>query len=168
MVYFSDIYSIIECIYLSESLGEKVGQCDIFINPDSISYIVGKTVIINKVGYPDSNIEGLLSNRCKVISRVYIEELRDHLLYQPYILTPNFNIMWNGISIDSMTDLLKNCIFDKDELKLYFPKIKLRSFREDERGNLTAIGWALHQVGVNIKDSPFKDLDVIKTKKMLF
>lgn len=165
MVYFTDIYSVIESIYLEEPIKEKVGPCNIFINPDSTSYIVGKVVIINKLDYPDEKIDALLSNRCEVITRVCTD--RTDIKFQPYIIYPNFNIMWNGDTIELVSDLLRNCSFDKDRQKLLFPKIKVDISRVDEEGNLTALGWALHQVGLNIiKDTKFKDLDVIKTKKM--
>ena len=39
----------------------------------------------------------------------------------------------------------------------------------DSEGNLTSIGWAMQQVGLNIRtDTIFKDLDILKTKKTLF
>lgn len=167
MVYFSDLNSVIESIYLSETLGEKIGTCNIFINPENISYLIGKVVIINKLDYPENNIIKLISNRCKVISRIYIN--MEEVSFQPYILYPEFNIMWNGCEVDLISDILSNCSFDLKKLKLFFPKVKSKAYRIDDKGNLTALGWALQQVGVNIiKDTPFIDLDILKIKKMQF
>ena len=53
--------------------------------------------------------------------------------------------------------------------KLYFPKIyEITSENRvmDDYGNLSCLGWVLHQVGMNLdKNTRFFDLDVIKTKK---
>lgn len=167
MVYFSDLNSVIESIYLSENICDKIGSCNIFVNPDNITYLVRKVVIINKLDYPDKNIDSLLKNNCEIISRIKLN--RDDVKFHPYIIYPNFSIIWNGDTVDLMSDVITNCNFDIENMKLYFPKIKVDTMRVDEEGNLTALGWALQQVGINIKkDTPFVDLDVIKTKKLRF
>jgi hypothetical protein len=70
-----------------------------------------------------------------------------------------------------MSDLLENdyCTFDLNEYRLYFPKLQEVGAVMDDYGNLTSLGWVLQQVGVNIKtDTPFKDMDVIKSGKVVF
>ena len=38
----------------------------------------------------------------------------------------------------------------------------------DTKGNLTTLGWLLQQVGINVdQETKYKDLDLIKTKKLL-
>lgn len=174
MIYFSGLDSIIESVYLSEELDNKIGSCDIFINPSNVKYLIGKIIIINECDYPDSKLDILSKNGCHIISRVYSQ--REDVEVQPYILRINFGIMWNGKVLDSCSSL--DSILDKDDCKfdietntLYFPKIKNYSIikSSDEYSNLTALGWVLHQVGVNIKhNTVFENLDIIKTGKVMF
>ena len=174
MIYFSGLDSIIESIYLNDEIDNKIGSCEVFINPDNVKYIIGKTVIINLCDYPNDKINILNSNGCHIISRVY--NSRDDIEVQPYILRLNFSIMWNGRfidtcdSLDSLLDKDK-CTYDLENKILYFPKIKniKQSLKvEDEYKNLTVFGWALQQVGVNLKNSTvFENLDIIKTKKTI-
>lgn len=175
MIYFSGLDSIIESIYLNDNLDNKVGTCEVFVNPDNVKYIVGKTVIINICDYPDSKLDILSSNGCHIISRIYSQ--REDIEVQPYILRLNFNVMWNGKVIEFcnfLDDILDkdNCIFDFENNILYFPKIiNLGSTLKpkDEYGNLTVIGWVLQQVGINIKSQTvFENLDIIKTGKVMF
>ena len=171
MIYFSGLDSIIESVYLEDNIDNKVGSCDAFINPENVKYLTGKTIIINTCSYPDSNLDVLNSNGCHIISRIY--NSRDDVEVQPYILRLNFGIMWNGkiigqcSSLDSIFDQ-DNCMYE-DQI-LYFPKINnLTNLNPtDEYGNLTALGWALQQVGINIKKSTvFENLDIIKTGKVM-
>lgn len=174
MIYFEGLESIIECIYLEDTISNRTGNCNIFINPENITYMIGKTVIINSCEYPDDNIKILLGNGCKVISRVYNDipgvEVR------PYILKINDRVFWNGMIVDKFSDFselleMDYCKFDMDNYKLYFPKIlgDMEDYRVmDAYGNLSVLGWVLQQVGVNIKkDTPFTNLDVIKTQKYI-
>lgn len=175
MIYFEGLDSIIECVYLNETLGDKIGSCNIFVNPENIKYLSGRTVIINDYNYPQENIKQLLDNKCKVISRIFTDI--DEVDVQPYITRINFYIMWNGRILNELEDLEKDetwdqgdCSFSLENYILYFPKIKI--IKDDPRikdsfGNLSALGWALHQVGVNLDEkTPFNNLDLLKTKKI--
>ena len=175
MIYFSGLDSIIESIYLSDSLDNRVGSCEVFINPDNVKYIIGKTVIISICDYPDSKLDILSKNGCHIISRVYSP--REDVEVQPYILRLNFSVMWNGRTLescDSIDSLLDkdNCTYDLDTNVLYFPKIDKLSDSlkaKDEYENLTVVGWVLQQVGINIKPTTvFNNLDIIKTGKVVF
>ena len=172
MIYFEGLESIIECIYLGESINNRPQVCNIFVNPENIKYLMGKIVIINTTEYPKENIDTLVENGCKVISRVYFDNTGIEV--QPYILKLNDHIAWNGRSIEKFSDLselLENdyCTFDLNEYRLYFPKLQEVGAVMDDYGNLTSLGWVLQQVGVNIKtDTPFKDMDVIKSGKIVF
>lgn len=178
MVYLEGLESIIECIYLNEELDNKISTCEVFVNPSDVKYVVGKTVIINVLGYPKNMVDALLKNNCRIISRVYDIE-NEKIEVRPYILRLNTNIQWNGRLVedygDNLTDLLERneCDFSIDDYMLYFPKIKSldkgNSKTMDLYGNLTAVGWALQQVGVNLSsNSTFTDLDIVKTKKLFF
>lgn len=176
MIYLEGLESIVECIYLNEELDNRVSACNVFVNPESIKYLAGKTVIINKLDYPTENIEQLVKSGCKVISRVYTEQ--EGVEVKPYILRINQNIQWNGRVIetyDDFTDLLdetNDCEFSIDDYILYFPKISSITVGDsramDSYGNLTAVGWVSQQVGVNLSDSAFIDLDIVKTKKIMY
>ena len=180
MIYLDDssdntLYSIIESIYLGEKLSDRLGNSKILVCPGNTKYIVGKTVVINHQGYPKECIETLLTNGCKIISRVDLGI--PGVDFQPYILRPDFKVMWNGISLDvsgyTKVDDILDFLEDKIiylESELYFPKLLglCDSLIKDDSGNLTALGWLMHQVGLNTVDSCFCDLDLIKTKKLLF
>lgn len=173
MIYFSGLDSIIESIYLSDELDNRVGSCEVFINPDNVKYIIGKTVIISVCDYPSEKIDILSKNGCHIISRVYSS--REDVEVQPYIMRLNFSIMWNGRSLnscDSLDSLLDNdnCTYDLDNNTLYFPKIISPILKtKDEYENLTVLGWVLQQIGINIKQSTvFENLDIIKTGKVVF
>ena len=56
MIYLEGLESIAESIYLDENLDNRAGNCNIFVNPDNIGYIVGKTIIINKLGYSEDKV----------------------------------------------------------------------------------------------------------------
>lgn len=178
MVYFSGLASIIECIYLEETLGDKIGSCKIFINPENITYLTGKIIVINELNYPLSHIETLARNNCKIISRIKVQS--SNAEFQPYIIRPCFKIIWQGMTLEITTinekikeEILDCCSFISDKYELYFPKLigeGVDQISKDSEGNLTAIGWALQQSGINIleKDTPFIDMDILKTKKMNF
>lgn len=182
MIYTDDNISldrITEAIYLEEEFDNRLGYCNVHINPINPTYIIGKTVIINSVDYPKDNIEILKRNNCKIYYRVSLIE--NEKVYS-YIIKPFFDIMWNGqeIIIDNkkdFDDILNNNSSLGDwnisfpEYKLYFPKLYIKdksieSLLKDKNGNLSYLGWLLYQVGLNICDSKFKDLDIIKSKKV--
>lgn len=191
MIYFSGLDSIIESLYLDECLGDKLGSCKIFINPVNISYLTGKVIIINKLRYPQTYVAELINNGNKVISRVFTDN--NKVDFEPYILRPIFNLVWGGDEVmvteediremdednsDKLTEklldrILESCSYISDRNKLFFPKLigkGVNKIAMDDKGNLTAIGYSLQQVGVNIikADTPFLDMDILKTKKLSF
>lgn len=171
MIYLEGLESIIESIYLNDGLSDRVGECKVLVNPENPKYLTGRTIILtgNKE-YPEEKISRLLENGCKIISRTFI----NHPLIevQPYILRLCFDIMWNGRIIKEcldVSDLLNSDDITYKSGTLYFPKIYDKKISTmDEYGNLNCIGWALQQVGVNVKtETPFINLDVLKTGKIL-
>jgi hypothetical protein len=166
MVYFSGLESVIESIYLEDRLGNKVGECDVFVNPTNTKYLVGKTIIINSLTYPENEINILLGNGNKVVTRISVDV--PGIIFQPYIIRVSSRLMYNGKEVSGKVeigDLLRDyCFYDNT---LYFPKLNPKYYPVlDLAGNLTGIGWALHQVGVLVKDDlEFKNLDIIKLKK---
>lgn len=169
MVYFNGLDSIIESIYLEDKLGSRVGECNVFVNPDNIKYLVGKVCIINSLSYPIESIESLIDNGNKVISRIWLGGLAD-VIFQPYIIRISLGIMYNGRNIKGKVDpeviLQDYCSFP--DSVLYFPKIDPSCYDvQDSKGNLTSLGWASHQVGVRINENlAFQDLDIIKLGKL--
>lgn len=177
MIYLSGLDSIIESIYLSDLLSTQIGKAQIFVNPDKkLRYITNKTIIITNTEYPLEGIHQLVDNGNKVISRVYFDS--DKIEIQPYIIRINDKIRFNGRDIsendiEKLDDILLKGYgeYDENEKRLYFPKIKILDKTEesymDPYGNLTELGWALHQVGVNMKDGPLINLDILKLKKVV-
>lgn len=170
--------AIVECIYLKDELRVTDGTSDIIVNPQKLKYLTGKTVIINTIDYPLENINQLISNNCKIISRINLND--DRIIFQPYIMRICYDVMWNGdildkyppeVSVDSILSGESDfCRLKLPDYKLFFPKIKKVNwdYCKDSYGNITWLGWILHQVGVNVKDdTEFKDLDVVKTGKIL-
>lgn len=179
MIYFeSDLAPVIESIYLGENISDRLGSCNILVNPIHLDYMFGKTVIINDPDYLWVNAIKLRDQGCKIISR--IKTGVEGISFQPYIMRINMSLMWNGEVLDmtdknkSMSSILESLIKDEDqkfkydiEKKiLYFPKIKTVSGTKDLFGNLSILGWALHQVGENQIVSRFSNLDIIKSKKV--
>lgn len=179
MIYLDGLASIIESEYLNEGLSTRVAQCNIFVNPENIRYLVGKVVIISSTEYDSEvNVPVLLKNKCKVISR--INTGLEGVSFQPYIMNINKGIQWNGKIIEEQETLNKIlddgwCEFDLSKYCLYFPKVRMDYNNHigpettDEEGNLTGYGWVLHQVGININpETPLRNLDILKTGKVLF
>ena len=172
MIYLDSLESIIESVYLEDSLSGKVGECNVFVNPGSIKYLTSKTVVITVNDYGADKISSLLDNGCKVISRVYCDN--DKVEIQPYIMRINNDIMWNGEILTQFSGTRSlidsgNVRYDDETGRLYFPKIYDPEIDiVDAYGNLTSLGWALQQVGINIKtDTAFTNLDLIKTGKIV-
>ena len=170
MIYFSGLSSIIESIYLGDRLGTKIGECDVFVNPKNPKYLVGKLVIINSTDYPQDQIPRLIENENKVVSRIKIEE--EGILFQPYIIRVDLGIMYNGRNLEELVTedriLQEFCSFP--ESTLLFPKLNPSLYPvTDSEGNLTGLGWALHQVGVKVRDGlEFQNLDIVKLGKLKF
>lgn len=175
MIHLEGLDSIIESVYLSEGLSNKLGVSNIFVNPDNIKYIANKLVIISDTNYPVENVDILLNNNNKIISRIFIDN--EQVEVQPYIIRINDRIMWNGRRLNEVSDLddlllQGQCDYEEKKGTLYFPQIFLEGEENSKRlmdsfGNLTCLGWALHQVGVNLKESPFMNLDLLKTGKVV-
>ena len=184
MVYVNGLGSIIESLYLSDNLSNRTKDCNIFVNPD-FTYL-RNIVIINEADYPIDKVKVLLKNGCNVISRINLDV--EGVKFYPYIMKINTGIMWNGRTVD-FEDVMYGCEsrtsfkfgeelldcdsgysnYGLDDNVLYFPKIKNipEELVKDKDGNLTSIGWALHQVGDNVDtETVFKDLDTIKTGKL--
>ena len=177
MIYFEGLDSVIESIYLDDELGNKVGDCSVFINPENTRYLIGKVVIINSLSYPSSKVIELLDNGNTVVRRIKPEdaELEDGVLLQPYILRYNGKIQYSGKEIReseelSNLDILRDyCSLDSETGVLYFPKLLNPGYSRvlDREGNLSSLGWALQEIGVNIKkDTRFRNLDILKLKKI--
>lgn len=181
MIYFEYLGSIIESMYLSDKIDNQSKKCNIFINPDST--FLRSVVVINRTDYPVDKIKTLVRNGCKVISRISNFKDIEGVIFEPYILKINLGIMWNG-KIVEYDDLDSKCPADLEkellkydnycsvgspgDYKLYFPKIYNlpTDFILDSENNLSGLGWALQQVGVNLCNSTkFVDLDIIKTGK---
>ncbi len=170
MIYLEGLESIIESVYLNDRLSDKIGECKVLVNPGNIKYLTGRTIILtgNKE-YPEEKISKLYDNGCKIISRTYTSNPKIEV--QPYILRLSFGIMWNGRIINTCLDT--SDLLDSEDIVyksgvLYFPKIYDPTISIcDSYGNLNCIGWALQQVGMNIKtDTPFVNLDILKTGKI--
>ena len=169
VIYFNGLDSIIESIYLEDRLGSRIGDCNVFVNPTNIKYLVGKLVIINSLSYPPDNIQELVDNGNRVVSR--IKTGIEGVLLQPYIIRVSEGIIYNGRTVKgkvSDDEILQDyCSFP--DSTLYFPKLDPECYDVmDQVGNLTALGWALHQVGVKIRDGlTFPHLDLIKLGKVV-
>lgn len=170
-VYFSGLDSVVECVYIGETLSTNFSESEIFVNPETITYMAGKVVIISNPEYDLDKIETLRMNGNIIISRVSIGNLKP----SPYILRLDMGIIWNGRTIDWPGDGDISESVDLDFISesscvplIRFPKIlKVPHYKlSDSTGNLTYLGWALQQVGQNIKESVFSDLDLFKTGKI--
>ena len=71
-IFGSDLGSIVESVYLGVPYTDSQKNYNIIVNPYKITYLIGKTVIINRFDYPRENINTLLINRNTVISRVWL------------------------------------------------------------------------------------------------
>lgn len=178
MIYYSNsLDAVIESIYLGEGLEDSLGRCNIIVNPVNLNYMSGKIAIINDYNYSWNSVSQLVETGSKVISRVHTNI--PGVNYQPYILRVNQRIRWNGEILDlrgkkyktqEILSLLcgedQKFKYDVEKQELYFPKILTETGTKDSLGDLSCLGWALQQVGINIKtDTKFTDLDVVKTMK---
>lgn len=191
MIYLDDninntLPSIIEGLYLDERFSDRFSNSDILVCPEYTKYITGKTIIINRSNYSKDLCSKLIENGNEVISRIHLDYLDElGIEFDPYIIQPYFNVMWNGMYIDvsgldiiGITNKLEgNIIFNPNELNsrctdyIYFPKLLNLSedIVKDSSSNLTAFGWLMHQIGINIdKETGFQDMDAIKMMKRLF
>jgi hypothetical protein len=174
--------SVIEALYLGEALTCDLGKSDVRVNPKfdrlELDYTFGKTIILTDDLTEEQVITKLLGGNNRIISRVKYKN--PEVLFQPYIMRINFNVMWNGETYKCPPNLTNSREIFKwigdigsydceDNVELYFPKILgvPENITKDKDGNLNSLGWVLHQVGINLdKTSKFKDLDLLKTKKI--
>jgi hypothetical protein len=110
-----------------------------------------------------------VDNGNRVVSR--IKTGIDGVLLQPYIIRISTGIMYNGRTVKGKVtedEILQDYCSFPDSV-LYFPKLDPSYYDVlDECGNLTALGWALHQVGVKVRDGlNFPHLDLIKLGKAI-
>lgn len=181
MILGNSIEALIESVYLEQKVCRKIGESLIHVNPTgSISYIVGKTCILNNTITTESEIKTLRDNGNKIISRINRPGLMEGELF-PYITRVSFKAMWNGETITCPNDIkgdlvaIGKWLWEDNDLSsypastLYFPKIINidRKVLVDQDDNLSALGWILHQVGINLDNkTDYIDLDLLKTKKL--
>lgn len=166
----SDLASIVEELYLGVSRTEVNRGYTTLVNPSSVSYVIGKSIIINSLNYPRQKIMTLLENGCNVVSRVWLEDdIMKSIRYCPYLIRANQRIMWSGETIDTLgeEDLeYADVYYSFDSQTLFFPKVMSPRSCVGPKGELNCIGYLLHQVGQNINEqTEIKDLDIVKTEK---
>ena len=149
-----DLPSITESLYLDIKRTGVPREYNILVNPESTTYIIRKTVILNVFDYPEKSIKELLKNECRIISRVYIND--PEIEYSPYLFRYNSNIVWNGETGFSWS-------YDSDVL--HVSKINKEMIRIGDKGESDYLGFLAHQVGVHVFPGPYQDLDLVKIKK---
>lgn len=168
MILLTGLDSIVESLYLKIPITDKFKDSTIIVNPDSITYLSKKTIIISKLNYSLDNINMLLSNGNTIISRIFIN---DSIKFIPYLPRICDKIMWCGRYV---TEELNEENFSSvhhfyDGDKLYYPKSNSYGNVMDNKKNLSVLGYLLYQIGENLYDNtPFLDLDVVKLGKGLF
>lgn len=176
-----DLDSFIEATYLGVPVASKGIERHVYVNPQNFRYLFGKVVIINDPTYSQENINWMVHNGIKVISRLSSFSLCE---VEPYLMRIEFKVMWNGDILkyskgqkySDLFDLMKTSgeIEAADTgkpMKVFLPKIIdiPNEMLFDEGKNLTCLGWAMHQVGINVRsDILYQDLDVLKTKKVIY
>lgn len=186
MIFKNSLASILEAIYLKEPITSKFGKAGIAVNPMNLDYILGRIIIFNLPGIPENIVREAVEHSKTVISRVKFgnPDLDKRVNFQPYIMRIDSDVMWDGTAfpcpdeiketqevLDMFGDIRD---FPESEIPECTPEIsipKITHIREslvhDCDGNLTCLGWALHQVGVNCgESSKYQDMDVIKTWKV--
>lgn len=179
MIFAESLESFLEAIYLDERITTKRSGNPIYVNPGvKNDYLVGKTVILTRP-VEDGIIRNLKSNMNSVICRVTCPGT----VFSPYITRINFKIQWNGLSVTLPEGIEDPMMWARKEDLIFiqsteegkvgyigFPKITgvPENLLYDPEGNLTLLGWTLHQVGVNTDmESKYQDLDILKTKKLV-
>ena len=74
-IFGSDLGSLVESIYLGIPYTDSQKNFNIIVNPLRITYLIGKTIIINRFDYPKGNIKTLITNKNKIISRVWLGDV---------------------------------------------------------------------------------------------
>jgi hypothetical protein len=173
------IDSFLEATYLGVPVSARGEERFIYVNPSAYHYLHGKVVIISSPDYPEERIKWLLDEGIKVIFR----NVNSFSEPDPYILRIEFGVMWNGdtlrcpekLSFSEVLDFLKkSCEVEPvgtgNPMRMFLPKIYgiPEDYLLDSDGNLTILGWAMHQVGINMGNQfAYQDLDLYKTGKIL-
>ena len=158
MIRFDGIQSILESIYLSEELTTKLQGISIEVNPETLKFLSGKTVIINSRDYVLGTERGYANT---IISRV---SEGPGIIYVPYLPRVLPKIRWSGMIVGTREEALESYFYDSGYL--YFPKIQ--GYFSESQDNLDFLGYIQYQIGYNFyEDSPFKDLDILKCRNGL-
>ena len=165
MILFSGLDSVIESLYLERNLSDRMKDSSILVNPEVITYLAKKIVIISNPGYSRGNIDTLVNNENTVISRVHSGI--PGVIFSPYLPKLCMNILWNGQYLDYIDQYCyKKIDYYFDGTKLYFPKAITIFNITGDHNSLSSIGWVLYQIGENLyPDTEFKDLDIVKLLK---
>ena len=154
LLFSVDLPSITESLYLGINYTDSPRDYNIIVNPENVTYLIRKCVIINDHNYPESNINILLGNGCSIISRIYYD--RSDIKFSPYLFRYNSRIVWNGESGISWS-------FNSGILHMSKPSSK--DLRFGKQGESDYLGYLAHQVGVHVYPGPYQDLDLVKIKK---
>lgn len=172
-IFGSDLGSLTEGVYLGIPITDNQRNFNIAVNPSRITYLINKTVIINRFDYPVENINPLLKNRNKIISRIWFgDDIMENILFDPYLPRLNMNIIWNGDILNELgeknEDIQEKAHYSTETNTLFFPKVKKYLDNPGEKGELNFIGYLLYQVGLNLFKCDFNNLDIVKCKKGIF
>lgn len=164
MIFFNGIYSVLEALYLQDSLTDILIDSGIVVNPSNSSYLYGKTIILNQPDLDLGVLDRLLRSGSKVISRIPGYDSKIPVI--PYLEKPIFNILWNGRVLKDLSDLDDSGGIEVDWPRFYFPKI-LNPGKVLFQDCPSALGYLLFQVGQDnmINNKLFSDLDIEKCKK---
>lgn len=167
MIFLTDLRSIIEGAYLEIPISNKYKETHILVNPTKITYLSDRTIIINDPRYPIQDIQKLIINGNRVISRIKFQGAPKALIQQEYLPRLNHGIMWNGAITDSLSeDNYEDLEYFFDGKILYFPKPNKINL---DLINISSLGYLIYQIGYNIyTETAFQDLDIIKIQKGFF
>lgn len=168
LIFGTDLGSLVESVYLGIPYTDNQRGYGIIVNPYRVTYIVGKTVIINRFDYPQDLITELSRNNNTIISRVWKES--EGVIFDPYLPRINMKIQWNGEVLETLgeenIEMNTQIYYSMDSDTLFFPKVRYYRDLPGPKGEMNFIGYLLYQTGRNLyKESEFKNLDLIKCKK---
>lgn len=157
--------ALIESRYLDREI-TGYSRCSIQVNPIHAYYVTDKTIIINIPGYSEENIKLLLENGNTIVSRIPYNI--PGILYRPYLPRLCPTIMWSGGYVEHLDDTEdpESIEYYFKENILYIPKAKTYSYTKG-----SYLEFMAFQTGINVyspDESPYKDLDIIKTRKGIF
>lgn len=168
MILLTGLDSVIESLYLNEDLTDLNRVKNMLVNPIDVTYLSGRTVIINHKFYPLNKIKKLVDNKNKVYSRINFNI--NGVIFNPYILRINDRIIPSGEIINISSENL----YDKVDHTykggiLYYPTPKY-VYDYSLNGDLTVLGYLMYQIGYDLKeidDSVQKNLNIIKLRNGL-